>query len=153
MPKAKKAPWRPNRISKDVVAILYVALRQVLILDRKNPTSDNPDMRQIVLVINPSARGIDLSNYTEEELDLFKKIIDQACELARPLCQELDRETEEAMKINDIRYRRLWRATPRYINFPKEDSSDIITPTAEIPGPPDGEGDEREHGQGLPSRP
>jgi len=132
--------------------MLYVALRQVVILERRVPHAPDEKYKQIILAINPSARGIDLSNFTVEELDRFKQIIDFGIDLARPICEALDEETRQAALNNDTRYRRLWRAAPRYVEFPrKEESSDNETIDPELPGDADSSGDEREHGEGLPS--
>jgi hypothetical protein len=154
LPKDKRSQWTPNRIGDSVRAMLYVALRQVTVLERPVPHLDDPDKKQVILIINPSARGIDISNFTVEELDRFKQIIDFAIELARPICAELDEETRQAALNNDMRYKRLWRAAPRYVEFPRrEERNDNEELNSELPGVPDGSGDERKHGQGLPSRP
>jgi len=131
----------------------YVALRQFMLYkyDTKNP-SDSEGEQVVIKIFGGGGRGIDLSNYTVAELDIFQKFMNKAVELARPICEELDRETEEARKRNDIRYRRLWRAEPRYIDLTEEHDAES-TEHRVVPENTDSSGNEREHDQGLQSRP
>lgn len=148
MPKHKKQYSRTN-IGKSVVAIGYVAMRTYRINEFYNEIDDH---NAIILRILPDANGIDLTHYTEEELDIVKKIINDAIEMARPTCQELDRRTEVALAENDIRNRRLWRAKPRYVELPRKGTANADDDNG-LPVNPDGQGDEQQYDPSVPSRP
>lgn len=119
-----------------------VALRQYKILEVENQKESGEN--QIILVINPSARGIDLTHYTEAELDLVKKIIVDAIEMARPIVQRLDVAAAKAAAENDITYRRLWRQVPQYAVFPRKGKPDAQpTDDPELPWRSDSPGNEQ----------
>ena len=141
MPKNKRAQWTPEHFGEDVRAILNVTLRQVKILERDVPGNDQ---KQIILVINPMTKGMDLSNFTIEELDMFQKIFNDAIEMARPICQIIDERTAAAAAVNDIRYRRIWRAAPVYIEIPRKEKSDATesADNSAVPDEPHIEGNE-----------
>lgn len=151
MPKQRSRPSPAYNPSLKIAA--HLALRQYMlyVYDTKNP-SDEEGEQVVIKIFGGSGKGIDLSNYTVAELDIFQKFMNKAVELARPICEELDRETEEARARNDIRYRRIWRAEPRYIDL-TEGTDAEQTEHPNVPGESDESGNEREHDQGLPSRP
>lgn len=120
MPKNKRSQWTPERYDTGMRAMLMVALRQYKIIEYEGEDGGI----KVTLSINPSARGIDLTYYTEQELDLVKKIVNDAIELARPIVQELDARAVQALAENDIRYRRIWRQTPQYAEFPRKEKLD-----------------------------
>lgn len=152
MPKNKKSQWTANHYNENVKAVLHIALRQILILERDQP--DVEDVKQVILVINPSARGIDLSNLSVAELDAFQLIINQAVEMARPYCEEQDLEAAAALAANDVRNKRIWRSPPKYIDFTKEKRSDNHTTEHQgLPSGPDQPRNEPEHDSSIPSRP
>lgn len=150
MPKNKRGPWTDVHFEEGVQAVLYISNRQVKVIKRKVPEfAEQGRDEQVLLVIAPHVRGMDLSNLTERELDLFQYTINMACDLARPICHDLDAQTEEARLRNDTRFRRLWRAEPRIIDFTKESHSDQSTDNQGLPEQPSGEGSIAEHNESI----
>lgn len=141
MPKGKRAQWTPERFDPGIREMLVVALRQYKIIEYHDASKD--EEKQIIFAINPSARGIDFTYYTEQELDLVKKIFNNAIEMARPIVQRLDIRAAQAFAENDVTYRRIWRQTPQYIEFPRKGKPDAQqTDDPELPWRSDSPGTE-----------
>lgn len=63
---------------------------------------------------------INLTAYTEAELDVFEAFMKKAIELARPTCQQRDQNAKDNWEAGDTSYTRMYRETPRLIERPKK---------------------------------
>lgn len=103
------------------VAWVDLGIYQTVIYDGESSgtyliTEREYDYDPIKLVIRKSRSKqqilVDLTFFTEEELNTFRSIVEKACDLAKPICQKLDQLAKEAYENGDDSFTRLYRSVP-----------------------------------------
>lgn len=86
--------------------------------------------------------AIDLSRFTEEELDAFKQFVNDTIELARPIVQQRDRVAKENYERGIDSDPRIYRGVPKVIRRPWAvgiDASSVLDRLEDIPRRPEPE--------------
>jgi hypothetical protein len=123
-------PGQVKKFGDHMVAFLTLHRQTVRVM--RNPPfiaktdviddTPNEDGDEIILSFDNGHKkyGLNLSGYTEEELLLFKQILEIALKTAMPIVRDRDRVAREAAENgNDIFYRR-HRGTPNLSIIPRK---------------------------------
>jgi hypothetical protein len=118
--------------------------------EKGDDTEEIGDIKLVYPIPKRPAVSWNLTALTVEELDAVKDIIDTAFGLARPYCEQRDKEAADAFAEGDDSHSRIYRAVPQlvYREGPvREYREGLLDGPADAAGVPRGQGD-----PGLPVR-
>ncbi len=113
---------------------------EFIIYDQSMTTDPDPEAGERIQLTYRDGRKYsrwNLTTLTTEELDAVKKLFDMAFDLARPICEERDKEAQHAFENGDNSFARIYRQSPLFVDRSRpigEHSPSLRNGPAGVPG-------------------
>lgn len=116
MPGRRREPYkRRDRANPNTLSELRWAGKRGVI----DMVPNEGDLPSVLLSFDPSTRSIDLTVMTSQEVEAYRKFVNDACDMALVVTRQLDAAAEAAKEAGDVTYKRLWRPAPIRVDLRK----------------------------------
>jgi hypothetical protein len=123
----RNGPNRAGLYSQKVAATLHADGANTSITYYPFEDELGDGLNSVRISIRPRRSYFDLTGHTVEELDMLKRLFDEAFRLARPVCEELDRRAKADYEENGSNWARLWRPVPHMVDFRANPENDLTS--------------------------